>query len=89
METRVLTAHVPAELAEQVDRYAKSMDRSRGWIVKQALADWIAWEEEKLRMTLDALHEVDRGELVEDEAVAAWIDSLDTADPLPVPKPKK
>jgi predicted transcriptional regulator len=89
MDSRVLTAHVPAELAEQVDKYAKSMDRSRGWIVKQALADWIAWEEEKLRMTHEALDEVDRGEVVDDDAVAAWIESLDTDNPLPVPTPKR
>jgi predicted transcriptional regulator len=89
MSTRVLTAHIPEELAEKVDGYAKSMDRSRGWIVKQALADWIAWEEEKRRMTRAALDEVDRGVLVDDDAVAAWIESLDTDNPLPVPTPEK
>ena len=44
--TKVLTAHVPMELADKVDQMAARMERSRGWIVKQALADWIDLEEE-------------------------------------------
>ena len=56
-DTRVITAHVPAEMAEQVDKYAEQMDRSRGWIVKQALADWLSWEEEKNRLTRQAIED--------------------------------
>jgi len=40
-ETKVITAHVPLVLADKVDRLATRLDRSRGWIVKQALAAWI------------------------------------------------
>lgn len=36
--TKVLTAHVPLPLAEKVDQMAVRLDRSRGWIVKQALS---------------------------------------------------
>ncbi|MFC5428011.1 ribbon-helix-helix domain-containing protein [Paraburkholderia denitrificans] len=43
--TRVLTAHVPLPLAEKVDRLAARLDRSRGWIIRQALAAWIDEEE--------------------------------------------
>jgi predicted transcriptional regulator len=89
MSTRVLTAHIPEELAEKVDRYAESMERSRAWIVKQALSNWVEWEEEKLKMTLDALEAADRGELVDDDAVGLWIESLDTDSPLPLPTSKK
>ena len=37
METKVLTAHVPLDLATKVDAIASRRDRSRGWILKQAL----------------------------------------------------
>jgi len=47
-ETRVLTVHVPVPLAEKVDDLARRMERSRGWILKQALAAWIAQEEERI-----------------------------------------
>ncbi len=47
--TRVLTAHVPLELAEKVDQLAGRLDRSRGWIVRQALIAWIEQEEARSR----------------------------------------
>jgi predicted transcriptional regulator len=42
METRILTAHVPLPLAEKIGELAARLDRPRGWIVKQALQDWVA-----------------------------------------------
>jgi predicted transcriptional regulator len=80
MQTRVITAHVPQPLAEKVDALAERLDRSRGWIVKQALTAWIAEEEERHRLTLEAIAAVDAGDVVEDAVVAAWIDSLDAGD---------
>lgn len=35
MSTRVVTAHIPRELAEQIDKLAARLDRPKGWIVKQ------------------------------------------------------
>lgn len=84
-DTRVITAHVPVEMAEQVDKYAAELDRSRGWIVKQALANWLSWEEEKHRLTLEAIEDVKEGRVVTDEAMREWIESLDTDSPLPPP----
>lgn len=85
METKVLTAHVPLPLAEKVDEMATRLERSRGWIVKQALAAWVAQEEDRRRLTLEALADVDAGRVIDHKAVQAWTDSLDTDDPLPVP----
>ena len=45
VNSRVITAHVPLPLAEQVDQHAARLDRSRGWIIRQALAAWIEQEE--------------------------------------------
>jgi len=84
-ETRVLTAHVPLALAEKVDAMAARLERSRGWVVKQALAAWIDQEEERHRMTLEALEDVDAGRLIDHEAVRAWADSLATDKILPAP----
>lgn len=89
MSTRVLTAHIPEELAEKVDRYAESMERSRAWIVKQALSNWVDWEEEKLRRTREGLADVDAGRLIEHEDMLAWANSLGTDKPLPPPVPRK
>jgi predicted transcriptional regulator len=39
--TKVITTHVPLDLADRVDQWAARLQRSRGWIVKQALAAWV------------------------------------------------
>lgn len=75
-ETKVLTAHVPIPLAARVDEMATKLDRSRGWIVRQALSDWVSQEEERDRMTREALASVDAGRVVPHEQVKAWAAGL-------------
>lgn len=84
--TKVLTAHVPLPLAEKVDQVAARLERSRGWIVRQALSAWIDQEEERSRLTREALADVDAGRVIDHQAVQAWADSLSTADLLPIPR---
>ncbi len=86
MTTKVLTTHVPLSLAEKVDQVAARLERSRGWIVKQALTAWIDQEEERRRLTLEALADVDTGHVIDHQAVQAWAESLSTPKPLPVPR---
>ncbi len=84
--TRVLTAHVPINVAEKLDELSEQLDRSRGWIIKQALTTWITQHEEDRKLTIEALADVDAGNFVSQESVQTWADSLDTENPLPVPK---
>jgi predicted transcriptional regulator len=84
--TKVLTAHVPLPLAERVDLMAERLERSRGWIMKQALSAWLNQEEERERLTREALADVDAGRVIDHPAVQAWADSLSTGEPLPVPR---
>lgn len=86
VETKVLTAHVPLPLADKVDEMAERLERSRGWIMKQALTLWIAQENERDRLTHEALSDVDQGRVIDHAAVLAWANSLSTDDPLPVPQ---
>ena len=72
MDTKVLTAHVPRQLAERVDQIAARLERSRGWIVKQALMAWVEQEEERSRLTREALADVDAGQVIDHQAVQAW-----------------
>lgn len=85
MNTKVLTAHVPIPLAEKIDQIAARMERSRGWIVKQALSDWVDQEEERRRMTLEGMTDVEAGQVIDHKSVQAWAESLTTDKPLPVP----
>ncbi|MCT8348036.1 ribbon-helix-helix protein, CopG family [Photorhabdus temperata] len=77
--TKVLTTHVPLPLAAR-------LERSRGWIMKQALSAWLDQEEERSRLTREALADVDAGHVIDHQAIMAWADSLSTDEPLPVPR---
>ncbi len=85
-DSRVMTAHLPVVMADKIEQLAQRLERSKGWIVKQALADWIAREEERDRLTREALMDVDAGQVIDHQAVQAWADSLDSDQPLPVPR---
>ena len=84
--TKVITAHVPLPMADKVDQMAARLERSRGWVIKQALSAWLAQEEERNRLTLEALADVTSGQVIDHQAVQAWADSLSTDNPLPVPR---
>ena len=85
VKTKVLTAHVPLPLADKVDQLATRLERSRGWIVKQALSAWVEMEDERSRLTREAMADVDAGRVIDHQSVQAWADSLSTDNPLPAP----
>ena len=72
MDTRVVTAHLPTDLAEQLDGLAERLDRPKGWIVKEAVASYIALEDKRHRLTLEALADADAGRMLDHAEVEAW-----------------
>lgn len=47
---------------------------------------WIDQEEERRRLTLEALADVDDGNVIEHQSVQAWADSLDSDEPISLPR---
>ncbi len=86
METQTVTAHIPKDLVARVDAMAALEDRPRGWAVKQALADWVATQEEHQRMIAEARADVSAGRVIDHGLMQAWADSLSTETPLPAPQ---
>ena len=76
VNTKVLTAHIPLPLAHQTEAHANRLERSKGWIIKEALADWVDREEERDRLTQEALLDIDRGLFVSHEEVEDWLKDL-------------
>jgi predicted transcriptional regulator len=60
-ESRIVTASLPAGLAVRMDEVARRSDRSRSWIVRQALAEWLAEDQRRHDLTLEAVKDVDEG----------------------------
>lgn len=85
IDTRVLTAHIPLGMAEEIDQIAAKLERSKNWIVKQALSAWIDQEALRDKLTHEGLSDVDVGNLVSHQSMQAWADSLSSNTPLPSP----
>ena len=76
MSDRVLTAHIPVDLAKEVDRLALRLDRPKGWVVKEALKRYVELELKRHALTLEALADVDSGRTLDQSDVESWAKAL-------------
>lgn len=58
---RVVTANLPDELVLRMDEIADRIDRSKSWIVREAVTEWLAEEQRRYELTMEALNSVDEG----------------------------
>jgi predicted transcriptional regulator len=61
---RVVTAKLPDDLVVRLDEVADRVDRSKSWIVRQAVTEWLAEEHRRYEITLEELRSVDERRLV-------------------------
>jgi predicted transcriptional regulator len=66
---RVVTAKLPDELVSQMDEVAERIDRSKSWIVRHAVAEWLAEEQRRYELTMEALKSVDEGRTFSQEEI--------------------
>jgi len=66
---RVVTAKLPDELVSRMDEIADRIDRSKSWIVRQAVTEWLAEEQRRYELTIEALKSVDEGRTFSQEEV--------------------
>src|SRR5690349_19987151 len=71
---RVVTANLPAHLAAHLDEVADRIERSKSWIVRQAVSEWLAEEQRRYDLTLEALKSVDEGRTLSHEEVLSGIE---------------
>lgn len=72
-EGRVVTAHLPIDLVERMEVVGERLERTKSWIVKEALTEWLADEERRHQLTLESLREVDEGHLLSHEQVLEYV----------------
>ena len=66
---RVVTAKLPDDLVSEMDEVAERIDRSKSWIVRQAVAEWLAEERRRYELTMEAMRSVDDGRSFTQEEV--------------------
>jgi predicted transcriptional regulator len=79
VDTRVVTTHLPTDLAEKLDALAERLDRPKGWIVKEAITSFVALEEKRHRLTLEALADVKAGRTLDHAEIERWAEGLGKA----------
>ncbi|MDC9729116.1 MAG: ribbon-helix-helix protein, CopG family [Methyloprofundus sp.] len=76
MSTEAFTVRAESNIVHQLDHMAGSLDRSRNYLVNQAIQEYLethAWQIEKITQGIEA---ADRGELVEHNQVMQEMDAL-------------
>jgi len=71
-EGRVVTAKLPDDLVSQMDEVADRMERSKSWIVREAVTEWLAEEQRRYEMTLEGLKDIDEGKLISQDDMEEW-----------------
>ena len=76
MATEAFTVRAESDIVHQLDHLADSLDRSRNYLVNQALKEYLeqhAWQIEKITQGIAA---ADRGELVDHDNVMKEMEAL-------------
>ena len=76
MATEAFTVRAESNIVHQLDYIAGSLDRSRNYLVNQAIQEYLethAWQVEKITQGIEA---ADRGELVEHDQVMQEMEAL-------------
>jgi predicted transcriptional regulator len=68
-EGRVVTAKLPDKLVTEMDEVAERIDRSKSWIVRQAVTEWLAEERLRYELTLEAMKSVDEGRFLSQDEI--------------------
>ena len=63
----VVTAKLPNDLVSRLDEIAVRIDRSKSWIVREALTEWLLIEQRGFEVGQEALKNVDEGRTIPHE----------------------
>ena len=71
---RTVTTQLPDDLATDLDKLAKTDGRTRSWIIREALTDYLSQRREVERLTVEGIEAMRRGELVDHDQVSGELD---------------
>lgn len=83
------TIRLPADQEETLEQLAQQLQRSKSWIINQALTDYVAkqkLEQTRWNQTLEAMESAAQGKVMEADEVHNWLESWGTDHELEAPK---
>jgi predicted transcriptional regulator len=69
------SVRMPDDLMSQLEETAEKLQRSKGWVINDAVKDYLAREErkaERLVQTREALDDIEMGRVVNGQEVMNW-----------------
>lgn len=85
----VTTVRLQPDLEENLGAMAEKLQRSKSWLINQALREFFErqeLEQSRWQETLQAMESVAQGKVVSAEAVNTWLQSWGSANELSPPK---
>ena len=79
----VTSIRLQSEIEPRLEALAKELNRSKNWLINQAIRDFLEKNQQETKRwedTLVALESVNSGHGVSEERVDAWLQSWGTAD---------
>ena len=83
------TIRLPADQEETLEQLAQQLQRSKSWIINQALTDYAAkqkLEQTRWNQTLEAMESAAQGKVMEADEVHTWLESWGTDHEQEAPK---
>lgn len=88
----VTTVRLQAEVEQELEAIASSLHRSKGWVINQALSEYIEkrhLEQKRWSQTLDAMESAAKGKVADASEVHNWLNSWGTDNEEDAPRPKR
>jgi len=88
----VTTVRLQAEVEHRLEAIASRLNRSKGWVINQALSEYIEkqqLEQERWKQTLEAMESAAQGKLVDASEVHSWLNSWGSEKELDAPRSGK
>lgn len=76
MSSKSITIRTETEIVERLSALAKSMDRSRNWVIEDALKQYLEQQARYAQGIAEARASLERGEGIEHEDLMAEMDNL-------------
>lgn len=77
----ITSIRITDEIEKPLEELSKKLDRSKNYLINQAIKEFLArqsMEESRWQDTLQALESVNKGKVLEQEDVNAWLNSWGT-----------
>ena len=85
----ITSVRIPDDIEKPLESLSKKLDRSKSYLINQAIKEFIArqsLEDSRWQDTLEALESIKAGKAIDEEDVNAWLNSWGTNDRKSAPK---